>query len=197
MMGIAAALFCLVLFSTHLMGNLYARYSTSGAGSDAARVAQFGDLTLTESGDFDGFTDNEAMIIPGVDLKKDARISFEQSEVSTIVFVELTLTGPWSKAADSDTFSLCGGQVSWRVAEGWTPLEDTAYVYYKNLPPNTPLESAAFIAGDGAITVSDQITEAQMATLYNLDIQISLRASVIQSGGFATAADAWTALSGK
>ena len=35
LMGLAAVLFCLVAVSTHMTGNLYARYVTQGQGSDA------------------------------------------------------------------------------------------------------------------------------------------------------------------
>ena len=41
LMGLAAVLFCMVAFSTYLMGGLYARYTTLGQGSDSARVAKF------------------------------------------------------------------------------------------------------------------------------------------------------------
>ena len=34
-------LFCMMLMTTHLTGNLYARYSTTASGSDSARVAKF------------------------------------------------------------------------------------------------------------------------------------------------------------
>ena len=38
---IGLALLCAMILSTHLMGNLYARYSTTAVGSDRARVAKF------------------------------------------------------------------------------------------------------------------------------------------------------------
>lgn len=41
MMRLAAVLFCMVMFSTYLMGGLYARYVTRDGGSDSARVAKF------------------------------------------------------------------------------------------------------------------------------------------------------------
>lgn len=43
---IGLALLCAMILSTHLMGNLYARYSTTAVGSDSARVAKF-DVTAT------------------------------------------------------------------------------------------------------------------------------------------------------
>ena len=41
MMRLAAVLFCLVMFSTYLMGGLYARYTAKAGGNDNARVAKF------------------------------------------------------------------------------------------------------------------------------------------------------------
>lgn len=43
----AAVLLCLVLYTTHLMSGLFARYTTSSSASDNARVAKF---DITESG---------------------------------------------------------------------------------------------------------------------------------------------------
>lgn len=41
MMRLAAVLFCMVMFSTYLMGGLYARYTAEADGQDKARVAKF------------------------------------------------------------------------------------------------------------------------------------------------------------
>lgn len=46
MIRIAAVLLCLVMISFHLMGSMFARYTTSGNGSDDARVAKF-DVEIT------------------------------------------------------------------------------------------------------------------------------------------------------
>lgn len=47
-------LLCCMLFTTYLMGNLYARYTTTASGSDSARVAKF-DVTnsITQSVDLE------------------------------------------------------------------------------------------------------------------------------------------------
>lgn len=45
----AAVLLCLTLLSTHLVGGLYARYTTTASGSDGARVAKFS-ITETKNG---------------------------------------------------------------------------------------------------------------------------------------------------
>lgn len=41
LMRIALVLLCLVMLSVHLMGSLFARYTTAGNGADSARVAAF------------------------------------------------------------------------------------------------------------------------------------------------------------
>lgn len=41
LMFLAGVLFCLVLITTSMMGGLFARYTTTGTGSDSARVAGF------------------------------------------------------------------------------------------------------------------------------------------------------------
>ena len=48
---IGLALLCAMILSTHLMGNLYARYSTTAVGSDRARVAKFAGGTVTLDSD--------------------------------------------------------------------------------------------------------------------------------------------------
>ena len=52
MMLLAGVCLCLVIISTHFTSGLYARYSTGASGSDGARVIQFRQLTITETGSF-------------------------------------------------------------------------------------------------------------------------------------------------
>ena len=83
----AAGLFILTIISIYLLSGLFARYVSSDQGSDSARVATFGNLTLTETGDFDGTDSKKGMIIPGVPLTKNATVTFTGSEMATVVFV--------------------------------------------------------------------------------------------------------------
>lgn len=197
-MILAAILLFLTLLSIHLTSGLYARYVTTASGSDSARVAKFGRLTLTEEGDFDGTSAKKGTVIPGVDLKKRAWVSFTASEVSTVVFVEIITN--WDKAADGDTFSFGTGLMSWEVDDTWTYLLADSYngmpryVYYKTLIPNESL-TADIIADEGKITVSTSVKESSRTALDGA--YITLRASVIQSGGFETVKDAWLSMAGK
>ena len=101
-MCIAFVLFCLTLFSIHLTSGLYAKYTTSASDSDSARVIRFGELKITETGDF--YENNKLMVIPGVDLIKKATVSFSGSEAATYVFVDVTPKG--FSATDDYTFAL-------------------------------------------------------------------------------------------
>lgn len=190
MMGIAAALLFLVMLSTHLMGGLYARYASRDAGTDSARVAKFGALTVTETGDFDGTAAKKGMIIPGVPLTKDVTVRFEGSEMAAILFVEVTLSDNWVRSGD--TFTTDDGYLGWAVAEGWTRLDTDGHVYYKQLEAGAPATEADFIANHGAISVSEEITEAVIGTLKNT--AITIQATAVQYDGFSTVLSTWESL---
>ena len=185
---IAGILLCLVLITTAMMGGLFARYVATGTGSDSARVVRFGDLTLTETGDFDGAATKKAIIIPGVDLNKKVTVSFDDSEVATIVFVEVSAPG-WT----SDDYKKFwrGTQMSWSIAAGWNHLGGTEYIYYRELAPNTPLVDVDIIH-NGTIDVASSIKESDLQNLGELGL--SFRASVIQNDGSLTPQTAWDRL---
>ena len=195
-MCLAAILLCLTLISIHLTSGLYAKYISSASGNDSARVIKFGELTLTEEGDF--YEGNKLMIIPGVALTKKATVSFSGSESATYVFVEIMPTG-WS-ATDDVTFALLSNgktAMQWSIADGWVFLksDNGTYIYYRELAPNLELVTADIIAGSGKITVSDQITKSEIKAM--TDVSIKLRATVVQSGGFENPEAAWNSVAAK
>ena len=181
-MCIACILFCLTLFSIYLTSGLYARYTTSDTGYDTARVIGFGNLTLTESGDFG--SDGTMMIIPGVDIQKSAVVKFTGSEAATYVFVEVVVSNHWA-ITDSKAFSVNSDRMQWTIAEGWNYLKsfgdesETTYVYYRKLAPNTSL-STEVIEG-GVVHVSPDITKNEIGSMSG--IAIKFRATVIQIDG--------------
>lgn len=195
-MCIACVLFCLTLISIRLTSGLYAKYVATGSDNDTARVISFGNVTLTESGDFVG---GSAKLIPGVNLQKRVQVGFTGSESAVYVFVEITPAGGWT-TSDNTTFSMLSGKLRWSVLTGtgeWTFLSAAGgtYVYYKTLGPNTPLSNVDFIANNGTITVSNQILGSELAALG--PVSIALRATVVQAGGFAGASAAWASVSGR
>lgn len=188
-------LLCLTLFSMHLTSGLYARYVTTDSADDAARVITFGDLTLTETGDF---VDGSAIIVPGVDLTKRVVVSFTGSESATYTFIEVKV-GKWMNA-DKTLFyvgSVSNPLMSWSVAEGWESLGyiDGSYVYYRADKANNNSFTCDFIASEGVISVSDSIKKSDLADMHGMFIR--LQATVVQSNGFNNPSDAWASVSGK
>lgn len=189
---LAGILFCLTLVSTYMTSGFYARYISRSTGDDYTNIVDFGNLTLTESGTFQ--SDGTMIIIPGVDLTKNAVIKFEGSETSTFVFAEIETSPDWaltnnsfSMKQDSKTF------MNWDISEEWTYLcsNNNTHVYYQELSPNTDLESN-LVANDGLFEVSNQITSSDLASINNT--YIKFRASVIQSNGFESPINAWDAI---
>lgn len=193
-MFIAGALFCLVIFSVHFTSGIYARYSTTAEGNDSARVASFGELKITETGDFDN-EGKKAMLLPGVDLKKDVEVTFGKSEVATIVFVEVKVSGNWEVSLSAKDFSFKGNDIQWQIADDWNVLSEASavgsktsvFVYYREVPANEEFGPVDVIKG-GIIKVSTDLTRKEMPE----DIfEIDIRAAVVQNGGFASVAEAW------
>ena len=179
---IACILFCLTLISVYLTGGIYAKYTAASGIGDTARVISFGNITITESGDFisGGENDGKMMIIPGV-------------------FAEIILSSSWT-TTDNVAFSISSGNkllMQWKVEDSWKFLKtdsNGAYIYYRELEPNTHL-TADIIAKDGYIYINDEITKSEISAMNG--IFIKFRAACVQSNGFKSPDAAWESLSKK
>lgn len=192
---LAALLLCLTMISMHLTGGLYARYVANGSGNDSARVIRFGDLTLTETGDFS--VGGTAYFVPGVNLNKTVTVNFNGSESATYVFVTVDVADTWDYNAGSHRFTYEGDKIVLEMDDKWSYLEDTAqpYVFYRILKPNDQLVATPVFANNGLITVSETITKPEVLEMS--DMPIDLWASAIQAIGFPDAASAWESLRAK
>lgn len=165
-----------------LTGVTFSRYVASAHSQDEARVITFGDLTVTDSG--------SVQVQPGVAAQKDLTVRFEGSEAATYVFVELK-GSDWTRGADG-IYHDATGLMTWRVADGWTHLQDN--VYYRELAPNTVLD-AGLIAGD-TVDVSENMTRTELEKLSKA-LSIRVRAAAVQREGGDTAQIAWERLGGR
>lgn len=194
-MRTVCVLLCLTLISVYMTSGLYAKYTAKSNIEDSARVITFGDITLTESGDFNSV--GTLTIIPGVDLTKKAEINFDGSESSTSVFVKLNLSSQWETLDNKNFLINKSGvlQMQWKIADDWQFLEkdDNCYIYYRELAPNTPLNTN--VINNNTIKVSDQITKNEIADLTGIYIEIS--ATAVQSNGFENAKFAWDSIAKK
>lgn len=165
-----------------LTGVTFSRYVASAHSQDEGRVITFGDLTVTDSG--------SVQVQPGVAAQKDLTVHFDGSEAATYVFVEVQ--GGWTLDADGYTYTYQSGLMTWRVADGWTHLQDN--VYYRELAPNTALD-AGLIDG-GAVNVSEDMTRTELEELSKA-LSIRVRAAAVQREGGDTAQIAWERLGGR
>lgn len=177
-----AWLLYLAVVTFALTGVTFSRYVASAHSQDGARVAAFGSLTVTGSG--------SVQVQPGVAAKKDLTVRFEGSEAATYVFVELK-GSDWTRGADNRTYTYGGGSLSWRVADGWTHLQDN--VYYRELAPNTALDAG--LIDDGAVNVSENMTRTELEELSKA-LSIRVRAAAVQREGGDTAETAWARVNG-
>ena len=166
-----------------LTGVTFSRYVASAHSQDEGRVITFGDLTVTDSG--------SVQVQPGVPTKKELTVRFDGSEAATYVFVELK-GSDWTRGADNRTYTYGGGSLSWRVADGWTHLQDN--VYYRELAPNTALDAG--LIDDGTVDVSENMTRTELEELSKA-LSIHVQAAAVQREGGDTAQIAWERLSGR
>lgn len=165
-----------------LTGVTFSRYVASAHSQDEGRVITFGDLTVTDSG--------SVQVQPGVAAEKDLTVHFDGSEAAVYVFAEVQ--DGWTRGADNRTYTYGADSLSWRVAGGWTHLQDN--VYYRELAPNTVLD-AGLIAG-GTVDVSENMTRTELEELSKA-LSIRVRAAAVQREGGDTAQIAWERLGGR
>ena len=198
--GLRGWLLYLLLVCFALTGVTFSRYVASSYGSDAARTAYLGELTVTETGSetYGG----KWVVTPGVNITKNARVIFDKGEMACFVFLRLDTPG-WTRSADGASFTYGGGLMGWQTAEGWTYLTaegDTA-VYYRTVAAGTALD-AAVIADGGRIIVSPALKNSDLQAM-PADLAIRIRAVAVQSDGFAgddtaqRAMTAWEAVKSK
>lgn len=193
-------LLCCTLFSIHLTSGLYARYTVSESGSNQARVIQFGNVTLTEEGDFN--SEKQFVVIPGVCLENQVKVSFTGSESSVYVFVKMQ-PNEWKANEDDDyTFFYSfhesdneSKKLKWRIDDKeWTRLDKSDCVYYKSLGPNDTLTHVPVIADKGAIEVGDGVTKDEIKQLEDIKLSMKFQAFTVQSNGFANPQEAWKSI---
>ena len=193
-MCMALVLFWLVMITTHVSVELFAKYTTTGSGDDSARVLTFKELKVSEN-DVEGATGKTFIFIPGVDLEKKINVSFAGSEADVFVFVALDTPG-WTQS-ENYQFSLKDGNnnvlMSWAVEESWTYLSSNGnqHVYYSTLDANNAFSHD--VIKDGKIVVN-VATRAAYNALRGSELNLNATAYVVQAGGFENATAAWNSL---
>ena len=140
----------------------------------------YGDIniTLTETKP----ANQQAKIIPGVDIEKDPKVTVKAGSEACWLFVKVEEEGTF--VADKVTYS---------VADGWTQGDDTdipANVYYREVGAVTA-DTDFYVLNGNKVTVSNSLTKEDIANI--TQPKLTFTAYAVQKDGMDTAAAAWAA----
>lgn len=144
------------------------------------------DIELTETKP----ENQQAKIIPGVDIEKDPKVTVKANSEACWLFV---------KVEEEGTF--VANKVTYYIAEGWTKGDGTKIpenVYYRAVDAVTNDTSFYVLQGNekypnGVVTVKENLTKAEVNSI-TADNQpkLTFTAYAVQKDGIADADTAWT-----
>ena len=111
-------------------------------------------------------------------MEKDPTITVGAGSIASYIFVKIEESADF--AADSN--------ISYKVADGWTPLDGVAGVYYREVEAVTEATPFAVLK-DNKVTVANEFNPAEGS-----DYSLTFTAYGIQKDNLADAAAAWEAL---
>lgn len=127
----------------------------------------------------------QAKIIPGVDIEKDPKVTVKANSEACWLFVEVKETG-----------TFVANKVTYAIATGWTPGDGTnipANVYYRAVDAATTDTSFYVLQGNtkypnGVVTVSSDLTKTDIPTAA---ATLTFTAYAVQKDGIADVETAW------
>ena len=150
------------------------------------------DITLIETKP----ANQQAKIIPGVDIEKDPKVTVEADSEACYLFVKI-------KEENWPTFTEADGikKVSYDIATGWEPLTGEEGVYYREVDAATANAGVSYyiLKGDetyphGVVTVSENLTKTEVNSI-TTQPTLTFKAYAVQKDGIDTAAAAWEKVS--
>ena len=142
----------------------------------------YGDIniTLTENKP----ANQQAKIIPGVDIEKDPKVTVKANSEDCWLFVKVEEGGKFVE-----------NKVTYSIATGWTQGDGTnipSDVYYRSVTASNADQPFGVLSGD-KIIVSEELTKAEINDLNGAakTPTLTFTAYAVQKDGINTAADAW------
>ena len=140
----------------------------------------YGDINigLTET------TGRDYTITPGVDIKKDPKVTVEANSEACWLFVKVEKEN-WNE------------KVTYEIANGWNALSGQTDVYYREVEATTAKAGVSYYMlkgnttyANGVVTVSENLTKAEVNSIATQP-KLIFTAYAVQKDGIDTAADAW------
>lgn len=139
------------------------------------------DIELTETKP----ANQQAKIIPGVDIEKDPKVTVKKDSEACWLFVNVEEEG-----------TFVANKVTYSVADGWTKGDGTKIpenVYYREVDAVTTDTDFAVLK-DNKIYVSEELTKGDIQSV-TTQPKLTFTAYAVQKDGIANAATAWAKVS--
>ena len=123
----------------------------------------------------------QAKIIPGVDIEKDPKVTVKANSEACWLFVKVEETG-----------TFVANKVTYSIATGWTQGDGTnipANVYYRAVDAVTSDTDFAVLK-DNKIYVSEELSKSDIQSI-TVQPKLTFTAYAVQKDGIANAAAAW------
>lgn len=131
-------------------------------------------------------------IVPGVDIEKDPVATVKAKSEDCYLFVKIEETN-WPTVMNGDAH-----KVDYKIAAGWTKLEDVeGVVYYREVDNNAAADQSFQILDGNKVTVSDTLTKTDVEAIKAKgEPKLTFTVYAVQKAGVNTAADAWKLANG-
>ena len=149
----------------------------------------YGDINITLAEN----TGSDYKIIPGVDIRKDPKVTVEAGSEACWLFVKVDEEN-WPTLTYVDGENTVR-KVNYGIADGWMKGDGTsipANVYYREVAANDANQEFPVLK-DNKITVSNTLTKIDIKGL-SATPKLSITAYAIQKDGMTDAAAAWAAI---
>lgn len=143
----------------------------------------YGDINITLEEDAGKNNNYNFKIIPGVDIAKDPKVTVLANSEDCWLFVKVEETN-WPTFTEEGTTTK---KVSWAIANGWTLVPGQTNVYCREAAAGQSFP----VLKDNVVTVSQNLTKAEVNTVVALQPQLKFTAYAVQKDGIADAATAW------
>lgn len=142
----------------------------------------YGDINI----DLAETTGNDYKIVPGVDISKDPKVTVKADSEACWLFVKVEEEN-WPTFKETENGP---AKIAYDIALGWTELEGVSGVYYREVGAVTA-DTSFDVIKDNVITVSENLTKAEVNTVVALRPKLTFTAYAVQKDGVNSAADAW------
>ena len=123
----------------------------------------------------------QAKIIPGVDIEKDPKVTVKANSEACWLFVKI------EESSNLDSF------ISYNVAAGWTELNTGSGIYYREVAASAT-DTPFYVLENNQVTVNDTVTKDMMDGLKVTDATqptLTFTAYACQKDNVASATEAW------